>query len=125
MAHYHVNAGVPETLIQYLVRWVAKTGQLGPSASAALEEVSNTTISPELVLGESVTQLAQRTEQVVGPYDLQDFHLYYIFRFGFSPTKAAFLAWSAWREPDRGAWPGISPDARHQIGGIKRWLAVF
>jgi NAD+ synthase (glutamine-hydrolysing) len=127
MAHYHVNASVPKTLIQYLVRWVAKTGQLGPSASAALEEVSNTTISPELVPGESATQPAQRTEQVVGPYDLQDFHLYYILRFGYSPTKVAFLAWSAWRELDGGAWPGISPDARHdyQIGEIKRWLAVF
>jgi len=127
MAHYHVNASVPKTLVQYLIRWVAKTGQLGPSASAVLEEVSNTTISPELVPGDSVAQPAQRTEQVVGPYELQDFHLYYILRFGYGPPKVSFLAWSAWHDLDRGAWPDIPLDARHEytIGEIKRWLAIF
>jgi len=127
MAHYHVNASVPKTLVQYLIRWVARTGQLGSSASAALEEVSNTTISPELVPGESVTQPAQRTEAVVGPYELQDFHLYYTLRFGYAPPKVSFLAWSAWHELECGAWPDIAPDARreYKIGEIKRWLAVF
>jgi len=127
MAHYHVNASVPKTLVQYLIRWVARTGQLGPSASALLEEVSNTTISPELVPGESVTEPAQRSEEVVGPYELQDFHLYYILRFGYAPPKVAFLAWSAWRALDRGDWPDIPLEARHEykIGEIKRWLAVF
>ena len=127
MAHYHVNASVPKTLIQYLIRWVAKTGQLGPAASAALEEVSKTTISPELVPGESAAQPAQRAEELVGPYELQDFHLYCILRFGYAPPKVAFLAWSAWHERDRGAWPDIPVEVRHQynIGEVKRWLAVF
>ncbi|HXX19202.1 MAG TPA: NAD(+) synthase [Candidatus Acidoferrum sp.] len=127
MAHYHVNASVPKTLVQYLIRWVAKTGQLGAAASAALEEVSKTTISPELVPGESAAQPAQQAEDVVGPYELQDFHLYYILRFGYAPPKVAFLAWSAWHERDRGAWPDIPLEARHQYGirEIKRWLAVF
>lgn len=127
MAHYHVNASVPKTLVQYLIRWVAKTGQLGAAASAALEEVSETTISPELVPGESVAQPAQRAEELVGPYELQDFHLYYILRFGYAPPKVAFLTWSAWHERDRAGWPDIPVEARHQykIGEIKRWLAVF
>ena len=127
MAHYHVNASVPKTLVQYLIRWVAKTGQLGAAASAALDEISKTTISPELVPGESAAQPAQQSEEVVGPYELQDFHLYYILRFGYAPPKVAFLEWSAWHERDRGAWPDIPLAVRHEykIREIKRWLAVF
>ena len=127
MSHYAVNASVPKTLIQYLIRWVAKTGQLGSAASAALEEISQTVISAELVPGKSSHQPAQRAEEVVGPYELQDFHLYYILRFGYAPPKVAFLAWSAWHDRDCGVWPDIPVELRHaySISQIKRWLAVF
>jgi NAD+ synthase (glutamine-hydrolysing) len=127
MAHYHVNASVPKTLVQYLIRWVAKTGQLGAEASALLEEVLETRISPELVPGVAGAQPAQRAEDVVGPYELQDFHLYYTLRFGYAPPKVAFLAWSAWHDPSRGVWPDIPDAKRHAyaIGETKRWLGVF
>ncbi|HXJ16988.1 MAG TPA: NAD(+) synthase [Candidatus Polarisedimenticolia bacterium] len=127
MAHYHVNASVPKTLIQYLIRWVASTRQLGTEASAVLEEVLATGISPELVPGESGAQPAQRAEDVVGPYALQDFHLYYTLRFGYAPTKVAFLAWSAWHDRNEGTWPDILEGKRPQytIGEIKHWLGVF
>jgi len=127
MSHYAVNASVPKTLIQYLIRWVAKSGQLGSVTSAALDEVSRTIISPELVPGKSNEEPAQRAEEIVGPYELQDFHLYYILRFGYAPHKVAFLAWSAWHDHQGGDWPDIPVEVRHEykIGEIKRWLAVF
>jgi NAD+ synthase (glutamine-hydrolysing) len=127
MSHYAVNASVPKTLIQYVIRWVAKSGQLGSLASAALDEVSRTIISPELVPGKSSEEPAQRTEEIVGPYELQDFYLYYILRFGYAPPKVAFLAWSAWHDRTGGVWPDIPDEVRHEykIGEIKRWLAVF
>jgi NAD+ synthase (glutamine-hydrolysing) len=124
MAHYHVNASVPKTLIQYLIRYVARTGLLGSHLSAVLEDVLATPISPELVPGK--TEL-QSTEAVVGPYELQDFNLYYILRFGYLPTKVGFLAWSAWRDRTLGTWPEIPEHARNQydIAQIKKWLGVF
>ena len=128
MAHYHVNASVPKTLIQYLIRWAAKTDQLGPEVSAVLEQVLETEISPELVPGEdSSGQPVQRTEDIVGPYELQDFNLYYILRLGYLPPKVAFLAWSAWHDKSRHVWPDIPTDKRNQytVGEIKRWLGVF
>jgi NAD+ synthase (glutamine-hydrolysing) len=127
MSHYAVNASVPKTLIQYLIRWVAKSGQLGSLASAALDEVSRTIISPELVPGKSVDEPAQHAEEIVGPYELQDFYLYYILRFGYAPPKVAFLTWSAWHDRNVGVWPDIPIEARREygMGEIKRWLAVF
>ena len=130
MAHYHVNASVPKTLIQYLIRWVAKTDQLGAEVSAVLDEVLATEISPELLPGESdraERQPAQRSEDVIGPYPLQDFLLYHTLRFGYPPPKVAFLAWSAWRDHNRGNWPDIPEAERREysIAEIKRWLRVF
>jgi NAD+ synthase (glutamine-hydrolysing) len=128
MAHYDVNASVPKTLIQYLIRWVAKTNQLGSDVSSVLEEVLATEISPELVPGaRSEPQPAQRSEDVIGPYALQDFNLYYTLRFGYLPPKVAFLAWSAWHDRDQGVWPDIPENQRraYTIGEIKRWLGVF
>ncbi len=126
MAHYHVNASVPKTLIQYLVRHVAGAQQLGAQASQVLIEVLDTEISPELVPGHENGQPAQTSESVVGPYELQDFHLYYTLRFGYSPRKVAFLAWNAWRDASRGSWPdGAARRGSYPIGEIKRWLAVF
>lgn len=126
MSHYHVNASVPKTLIQYLIRWVAETGRLGADASAVLQEVTETIISPELVPAMSDHEM-QASEEVIGPYELQDFHLYYILRFGYLPPKVAFLAWSAWNDRNKGVWPNIPPAKRNQytIGEIKRWLGVF
>jgi NAD+ synthase (glutamine-hydrolysing) len=126
MSHYHVNASVPKTLIQYLVGHVARTGQLG-DASAVLRDVLDTAISPELVPGRNGGQPEQTSESIVGPYELQDFHLYYTLRFGYSPQKVAFLAWHAWRDRKRGNWPDI-PEAKrneYSLAEVKRWLGVF
>jgi len=127
MAHYHVNASVPKTLIQYLIRWEAESAKLGADAGEILKEVLETEFSPELVPSDGNGNAAQLSEDVVGPYALQDFHLYYTLRFGYAPTKVAFMAWSAWHDRDRGNWPDIPESKRHQysIGDIKRWLAVF
>ena len=127
MAHYHVNASVPKTLIRYLIRWTAKSGQFGNGVSRVLEEVLETVISPELVPGEKEDQPAQRSEEVVGPFELQDFNLYYMLRFGYRPLKVAFLEWCAWRDRMEGVWPGVPEDEQRQytIGEIKRWLRVF
>jgi NAD+ synthase (glutamine-hydrolysing) len=128
MAHYHVNASVPKTLIQYLIRWAALTHQLGPEVSTVLMDVLETEISPELVPGkEDEDQPVQRTEDVVGPYELQDFNLYYILRLGYLPPKVAFLAWNAWHDRTRHHWPDIPEYKRNQYSmhDIKRWLTIF
>jgi NAD+ synthase (glutamine-hydrolysing) len=127
MSHYHVNASVPKTLVQYLVRYVARTGQLGGDASKVLMDVLDTEISPELVPGSNGSQPGQTSESVVGPYELQDFHLYYTLRFGYLPQKVAFLAWHAWRDRTRGTWPDIPQAGRNEypLAEIKRWLRVF
>jgi len=126
MSHYHVNASVPKTLIQYLVGYVARSGQLG-DASRVLLDVLDTDISPELVPGPDGSQPGQTSESVVGPYELQDFHLYYTLRFGYSPQKVAFLAWHAWRDRRRGNWPDIAEAKRseYSLAEVKRWLGVF
>ncbi len=127
MSHYHVNASVPKTLIQYLVRYVARTGLLGPDAGRVLLDVLDTEISPELVPGSNGGQPGQTSESVIGPYELQDFHLYYTLRFGYLPQKVAFLAWHAWRDRARGTWPE-TPAARrneYSLAEVKRWLRVF
>ncbi len=128
MAHYHVNASVPKTLIQYLIRWAANTDQLGPEVSAVLRDVLETEISPELVPGDNDdNQPVQRTEDKVGPYELQDFNLYYILRLGYPPPKVAFLSWNAWRDRNLHFWPDIPEDKRNQydLADIKKWLGVF
>ena len=103
MSHYAVNASVPKTLIQFLIRWVADTNQLNPQASVVLRAILDTEFSPELVPGAvDGDQPSQKTEAVVGPYELQDFTLYYTPRLGYAPTKIAFLAYCAWH--DRDAW---------------------
>jgi NAD+ synthase (glutamine-hydrolysing) len=128
MAHYHVNASVPKTLIQHVIRWIADTERLGPEISATLREVLATEISPELVPGDGpATGPTQETETVIGPYELQDFTLYYTLRFGYAPSKVAFLAYCAWHDSKAGGWPDIPPDQRHQydIGRIKATLRIF
>jgi len=126
MSHYSVNASVPKTLIQHLIRWCARDARFGPETVAVLKDILATEISPELVPGEGET--TQRTEDFVGPYALQDFNLYYATRYGFTPRKIAFLALHAWGDATQGEWPaGLPPEKRaaYDLPTIKRWLAVF
>jgi NAD+ synthase (glutamine-hydrolysing) len=127
MAHYHVNASIPKTLIQYLVRWVAASGKLGADAAAVLREIVDTEISPELVPVAGEGQPGQRSEATVGPYELQDFCLYYVLRFGYAPAKVAFLAHRAWSDRRLGSWPDVPESKRNEypLADIKRWLHVF
>ena len=128
MSHYHVNASVPKSLVQHLIRWVAETKQLGGDVSPVLMNILETKISPELVPGEDrAGQPIQRSEDIVGPFELQDFFLYYVLRFGYSPPKVAFLAYNAWHERKQGESLDI-PDRTPQeygIGEIRKWLRVF
>ncbi len=124
MAHYNVNASVPKTLIQHLIRWCARDARFGPETVAVLTDILATEISPELVPGD----VTQRTEAFVGPYELQDFNLYYVTRYGFSPAKVAFLSWHAWRDANEGAWPSVIAQKdrnAYDLPQIKRWLTVF
>ncbi|HEV7913968.1 MAG TPA: NAD(+) synthase [Albitalea sp.] len=127
MSHYNVNASVPKTLIKHLVRWVAETGQVGAGGSQVLLDILGTEISPELVPGDAQGQPTQSTESVVGPYELQDFHLYYTLRFGFAPSKVAFLAHTAWHDRDAGRWPEGAHVERnaYSLADIKRHLRTF
>jgi NAD+ synthase (glutamine-hydrolysing) len=128
MSHYGINASVPKTLIQFLIRWVADTNQLGEKASRVLRSILQTEFSPELIpCDPAADQPGQRTEEVIGPYELNDFFLYYTLRFGYLPSKIAFLAYHSWRNHARGHWPDIPEDRRHQytIGEIKRWISAF
>ena len=127
MSHYNVNASVPKTLIQHLIRWVAESTLFPDETSRVLLAILETEISPELIPGEADQQPAQRTEEVVGPYELQDFNTFYITRFGYLPAKIAFLAYCAWRDKNRGDWPNIPEDRRNQytLGEIKHWLRVY
>jgi NAD+ synthase (glutamine-hydrolysing) len=126
MSHYNVNSGVPKTLIQHLIRWVVSSHQFDDAVGATLTSILGTEISPELVPAEG--QALQSTEQKIGPYALQDFHLFYTLRYGFRPSKIAFLAWHAWHDATQGRWPaGFPEDARPQydLRTIRHWLEVF
>ena len=127
MSHYNVNGGVPKTLIQHLIRWVISSAQFDDEVGEILKSVLETEITPELVpTGED--EEIQSSEAKVGPYPLQDFTLFYVLRYGFRPSKIAFLAWHAWSDPTRGDWPtGFPADKRsaYSLSDIRRWLAVF
>ena len=127
MSHYAVNASVPKTLVRHLIDWVARTGQFEVEVVQTLRDILETRISPELVppIG---SMGAQSAESVVGPYELQDFNLYYLSRFGFRPSKVAFLARHAWSCASEGEWPrSVPPAQRHEydLTAIKKWLEVF
>ncbi|MES2116473.1 MAG: NAD(+) synthase, partial [Pseudomonadota bacterium] len=127
MSHYNVNASVPKTLISHLVRWVAESGVIGRNDAQVLLNILSTEISPELVPGTADGQPEQRTESTIGPYELQDFNLYYTLRFGFAPAKVAFLALAAWHDREQGRWPEGEHVARNQydLAAIKKNLAIF
>jgi NAD+ synthase (glutamine-hydrolysing) len=126
MSHYNVNGSVAKTLIQYLVRWVMNRGHLDATTQQTLQSILDTEISPELVPAQAGK--IQSTQSVIGPYELQDFNLYYITRYGLRPSKIAFLAWHAWRDSSKGDWPPDFPESgRHQydVAAIKKWLGLF
>ncbi|MDH0864282.1 NAD(+) synthase [Mitsuaria sp. GD03876] len=132
MSHYNVNASVPKTLIQYLVRWVAETEQLGHAGREVLLDILGTEISPELVPQDARVDAAggsglQSTEDRIGRYELQDFNLFYTIRHGYSPAKIAFLARHAWGDRSRGDWPDGEHVQRNEypLAEIKRVLRIF
>ena len=127
MSHYNVNAGVPKTLIQHLIRWVISSGEFDSRVGEVLRSVLDTEITPELVPADVGDEL-QSSEAKVGPYALQDFSLFQVLRYGFRPSKIAFLAWHAWSDPDQGDWPPGFPDDKrpsYSLTEIRHWLQVF
>ncbi|HZT43218.1 MAG TPA: NAD(+) synthase [Chthonomonadaceae bacterium] len=129
MSHYNVNASVPKTLIQHLIRWVAGSGEFDASTSNTLRSILDTEISPELVPAKGDSdEPAQSTQKQVGPYELQDFNLYYISRYGFRPSKVAYLCHHAWGDKTHGSFPDLLPPELHHeydLAAIKKWLEVF
>ncbi len=127
MSHYGVNSGVPKTLMQHLIRWVVSSRQFEGEVNDTLTEILDQEISPELVpvkKGEKI----QSTEDMVGPYALQDFTLYHVLRRGYRPSKIAFLALHAWSDPEAGDWPAGYPASRrtaYDLASIRRWMEVF
>jgi NAD+ synthase (glutamine-hydrolysing) len=127
MSHYNVNASVSKTLIQHLVRWVIKSEIFDPETGVTLGSILDTVISPELVPA-NAQGLIQSTEDKIGPYDLHDFFLYYITRFGLKPSKVAYLAHAAWHSRESGKWPAHFPEAKKRefdLPTIRHWLEVF
>src|SRR5215469_13805240 len=127
MSHYNPNASVAKTLIQHLIRFGAASGELGEETAQILYDILATEISPELV-PPGADGVIQSTESVVGPYALQDFNLFYATRFGFRPSKIAYLSWNAWSDPKRGHWPENIPGGAkraYSLLEIKQWLRVF
>jgi NAD+ synthase (glutamine-hydrolysing) len=113
MSHYSVNAGVPKTLVSEMIRW-STTGifQDEPAVGAALREVLDVPISPELLRPSATGEIVQRSEDVVGPYALHDFFLYQLLRFGFGPRRIARLATTAFV-------------GQYDVATIRHWLIVF
>ena len=110
MSMYAVNSGVPKTLVRYLVDWAAH--QLDATSEDILRDILDTPVSPELLPADANGDIAQKTEDIVGPYELHDFFLYYMVRFGFSPSKILFLA--------KNAYANTYPD-----DVIEKWLKIF
>ncbi len=111
MSHYTVNSGVPKTLIQHLIRWVISSEQFEPEVHEVLAEILEQEITPELVpTGEG--EKPQATEDTIGPYALVDFTLFHVLRYGYVPSRIAFLATHAWSDPDVGQWPPEYPVGR-------------
>ena len=127
MSHYNVNAGVPKTLIQHLIRWVGQHGDFTGEVGELLDGILDTEISPELIPVKP-GETPQSTEKSIGPYELQDFNLFYTLRFGFRPSKIAFLALHAWQDVTAGPWPPGFPAERrrqYELPEIRSWLEVF
>ncbi len=127
MSHYNVNAGVPKTLIQHLIRWVIAERLFAEAVGETLTSILGTEISPELIPVQDGAP-PQSTEASIGPYELQDFNLFYTLRYGFRPSKIAFLALHAWGDAEAGEWPPGFPEERRRaygLGPIRHWLGLF
>ncbi len=127
MSHYNVNASVAKTLVQHLIRFVANSGQVDEATVRVLHAILATEISPELV-PPSANEAIQSSERTIGPYALQDFNLFYLTRYGFRPSKIAFLAHHTWAGANCGVWPADIPDNQRKaytLKEIRDWLAVF
>ncbi|MBX7541817.1 NAD(+) synthase [Qipengyuania sphaerica] len=127
MSHYGVNSGVPKTLIQYLIRWTTTTHQFDDGVDAVLLDILDTEISPELIPAGEDGEI-QSTQSIIGPYELNDFFLHHVIRWGQSPSHVAFLAWHAWRDIGAGQWPiGFPEDAKNEydLATIANWLENF
>ena len=127
MSHYNVNASVSKTLIQHLIRFVAASGDVDQATADILHAILATEISPELVPQETAGAI-QSTKSMVGPYPLQDFNLFYLTRYGFRPSKIAYLSWCAWSDAAAGTWPSHIPaheQRSYRLGEIKHWLRLF
>ncbi len=127
MSHYGVNSGVPKTLMQHLIRWVATSGQFDDHVGEILQSILDTEISPELV-PQKEGEKPQSTEDAIGPYSLQDFTLFHVLRRGYLPSKIAFLATHAWTDATVGEWPPNYPEAKrhgYDLATIRHWMAVF
>ena len=127
MSHYGVNAGIPKTLIQHLIRWVVSSGQFEGEVNDTLLAIVDQEISPELVPAAEGEKM-QSTEDMVGPYSLQDFTLYHVLRWGFRPSKIAFLAMHGWADAETGDWPSGYPESRraeYDLATIRHWMEVF
>ena len=127
MSHYGVNAGVPKTLIQYLIRWAIKTSQFDDATNDVLQAILDTKISPELIPADGASGM-QSTEDRIGPYELHDFFLFHILRHGLPPSKVAFMAHAAWKDAKAGLWPFDYPESlkrEYDLATIRKWLEVF
>ncbi len=127
MSHYNVNAGVPKTLVQHLIRWVIAHGEFAPDANEVLGQILAQEITPELIPTEEGVK-PQATEDSTGPYALQDFTLFHVLRYGMRPSRVAFLAWHAWKDAEAGEWPpgvGEADRPAYDLATIRRWLDVF
>ena len=127
MAHYGVNAGIPKTLIQHLIRWVVAEELFDDAVGRTLLSILDTEISPELVPAGAGGAI-QSTQAKIGPYALQDFTLWHVLRRGSRPSRIAFLALLAWRDADAGDWPEGLPQAErvaYDLPAIRRWLELF
>jgi NAD+ synthase (glutamine-hydrolysing) len=127
MSHYNVNSGVPKTLIQHLMRWVSGLDDFSEQVDKVLLSILDAEISPELIPVKD-GEAPQSTEKSIGPYELQDFNLFYTVRYGFRPSKIAFLGLHAWHDIDSGPWPVGFPTERrraYDLPAIRQWLGVF
>ena len=127
MAHYGVNAGIPKTLIQHLIRWVVAEGLFDDAVGRTLLSILDTEISPELVPAEAGGAI-QSTQAKIGPYALQDFTLWHVLRRGSRPSRIAFLAHKAWADAQSGDWPEglpLSERVAYDLPEIRRWLELF
>ena len=127
MSHYNVNGGVAKTLVQHLIRWSAASGHYSEAAAAVMRAILDQEISPELIPAGKDGKV-QSTEDTIGPYNLHDFYLNQVIRWGAGPARIAFLAHAAWGDAKTGEWPAHTADkdrVAYDMATIVKWLEVF